>query len=192
MHSILQDQIASPQTPGTPHFAPFEATGEIEAEAARRIAQYPAEHKRSAVLPLLHLVQHHFGFISAEAIDWVAGKLELEPMRVLEVVTFYPGLRQTAPGKYHIRVCRTLSCAMGGSHELMEKLSELIGTNLAKMDPHHHPVVVSPCGRWSVEFAECLASCGTAPVMMVNDDFHEAVTPDKAGELLRKYDKLPG
>jgi len=192
MHSILQDQIASPQTPGTPHFAPFEATAKIEAEAERRIAQYPPEHKRSAVLPLLHIVQHHFGFISAEAIDWVAGKLDLEPMRVLEVVTFYPGLRQTAPGKYHIRVCRTLSCAMGGSHELMERLSKLTGTDLSRMDPHHHPVVVSPCGNWSVEFAECLASCGTAPVMMVNDEFHEAVTPDKAEGLLRNYNKLPG
>jgi len=189
MHSPLHDQIASPQTPGTAHFAPFEATGEIEKEADRRIAQYPPEHKRSAVLPLLHIVQHHFGFISAAAIDWVAGKLDLAPIKVLEVVTFYPGLRQTAPGKFHIRVCRTLSCAMGGSHELMEKLCELTGADLSKMDPHHHPIVVSPCGTWSVEFAECLASCGTAPVAMVNDDFHENVTPDKAKDLLDQYGK---
>jgi NADH-quinone oxidoreductase subunit E len=187
MNQILQDQIASPQTPGTPHFAPFEASKEIEQEADKRIAQYPTAHKRSAVLPLLHIVQHHFGFISAEAIDWVAGRLDLEPIKVLEVVTFYPGLRQTAPGKYHIRVCRTLSCAMGGSHELMEKLCELTGAKLSKMDPHHNPVVVSPCGMWSVEFAECLASCGTAPVVMVNDEFHEAISADKAPDLLAKY-----
>ena len=187
MSSILQDQVASPQTPGTVHFAPFEATKEIEKEADKRIAQYPPEHKRSAVLPLLHIVQHNFGFISAEAIDWVAARLELQPIKVLEVATFYPGLRQTAPGKYHIRVCRTLSCAMGGSYELMEKLCELTGAELSKMDPHHHPVVVSPCGNWSVEFAECLASCGTAPVLMVNDDFHEGVTSDKAGDLLDRY-----
>ena len=192
MNPTLEAQIASPQTPGTPHFAPFEASGELESEAERRISQYPPEHKRSAVLPLLHIVQHNFGFVSAEAIRWVADKLDLEPIKILEVVTFYPGLRQTAPGKFHLRVCRTLSCAMGGSHELMEKLCELTGADLSTMDPHHHPVVVSPCGIWSVEFAECLASCGTAPVMMVNDDFHEAVTPDKAQALLGNYDNPAG
>ena len=106
---------------------------------------------------------------------------------MLEVVTFYPGFRQSAPGKFHIRVCRTLSCAMGGSHELMDRLCELTGIDRSSMDPHHHPVAVSPCGNFSVEFAECLASCGTAPVCMVNDDFHEGVAAGKAEELLAKY-----
>jgi NADH-quinone oxidoreductase subunit E len=189
MSNILQDQVASPQTPGSPHHAPFEATKEIDKEADKRIAQYPEDHKRSTVLPLLHIVQHHFGFISSEAIDWVAEKLDIEPIKVLEVVTFYPGLRQTAPGKFHIRVCRTLSCAMGGSHETMERLCEITGIKLGDMDPHHHPIVVSPCGKWSVEFAECLASCGTAPVCLVNDNFHEDVSADKAQGLLNQYDK---
>jgi NADH-quinone oxidoreductase subunit E len=103
-------------------------------------------------------------------------------------VSFYPGFRQSAPGKFHIRVCRTLSCAMGGSYELMDKLCELTGIDRSSMDSHHHPVAVSPCGRFSVEFAECLASCGTAPVCMVNDDFHEGVSAGKAAELLGKYE----
>jgi NADH-quinone oxidoreductase subunit E len=184
--SILEEAIASHPTPGTPHFTPFTVTPDLEAEAAERMSHYPS-NKRSATLPLLHIVQHRFGYISAAAIDWVAATLELEPIKVLEVVTFYPGFRQCAPGKYHIRVCRTLSCAMGGSYELMERLCELTGIDPTQLDPHHHPIAVSPCGNFSVEFAECLASCGTAPVCMVNDDFHEGITAADAAQLLAKY-----
>jgi NADH-quinone oxidoreductase subunit E len=183
----LQANIASPETPGTKHFAPFAVTPDLETVADRRIAAFPPEHRRAAVLPLIHEIQHRHGFISAAAIDWIADKLAIEPIQVLEVVTFYPGIRQSAPGKFHIRVCRTLSCAMGGSLELMEKFCELTGIDRSHSDSHHNPVAVSPCGTFSVEFAECLASCGTAPVCMVNDDFHEAVTADKAADLLAKY-----
>ncbi len=184
-HSTLEESIASHVTPGTAHFQPFTVTPDLDAAADESISHYPV--KRSATLPLLHLVQQRFGFISAEAIAWVAEKLDLERVKVLEVVTFYPGFRQSAPGKFHIRVCRTLSCAMGGSHELMERLCELTGIDRSQCDPHHHPIAVSPCGNFSVEFAECLASCGTAPVCMVNDDFHEGVSADKAADLLRIY-----
>lgn len=184
--SHLEENVASHETPGTKFFPPFEITPELETEADGRISHYP-ENKRSATLPLLHIVQHKFGYISAPAIEWVARKLDLEPIKVLEVVTFYPGFRQSAPGKFHIRICRTLSCAMGGSYELMERLCELTGIDRSQMDSHHHPVAVSPCGNFSVEFAECLASCGTAPVCMVNDDFHEGVAAGKAEELLAKY-----
>ena len=172
--AISQDLAASPETPGSKNFPPFSTSLELNAEAEERISHY-SESKRSAVLPLLHIVQHRFGFISPESIEWVAKKLELEPIKVLEVVTFYPGFRQYAPGKYHIRVCRTLSCALGGSGELMDDLCKEFGIDRTSADPHHHPISVSPCGKYSVEFAECLATCGTAPVCLVNDDFHEAV-----------------
>ena len=92
----------------------FEVPAELEKKMDEAISHYPVS-KRSAVLPLLHLMQHHFRYISEEAVNWVAAKLGLEPIQVLEVVTFYPGFRQSAPGKFHIRVCRTLSCAMAGS-----------------------------------------------------------------------------
>jgi len=186
-HSNVADLVASPETPGSKFFPPFAVTSGLEAEATKRLAQFPDNQKRSAVLPLLHYIQHHHGFLSAEAIDWVAGRLGIEPIKVAEVVTFYPGFRQSAPGKFHFRVCRTLSCAMGGSYELMEKICELTGIDRSHSDSHHHPVAVSPCGTYSVEFAECLASCGTAPVCMVNDDFHEAVAPEKAQALLDAY-----
>jgi NADH-quinone oxidoreductase subunit E len=172
-------------SPVSPFFPPFQSSPKLEAEADERISHY-AESKRSAVLPLLHIVQHQFGFISPEAIEWVAKKLDLEPIKVLEVVTFYPGFRQYAPGKYHIRVCRTLSCAMGGSGELMEELCKEFGIDRGSADSHHHPISVSPCGKYSVEFAECLASCGTAPVCMVNDDFHEAVDVAKIKKVCKE------
>lgn len=180
----IDANVASPETPGTRFFPPFAVTAELEAEAVKRLAQFPDDQKRSAVLPLLHFIQHHHGFISAEAISWVAERLGLTPVKVLEVVTFYPGFRQSAPGQFHIRVCRTLSCAMAGSYELMERLCELTGIDRSDADSHHHPVSVSPCGKFSVEFAECLASCGSAPVCLVNDTFHENVTAAKAEELL--------
>ena len=185
--SVLEQNVHSPITPGSKNFPPFKVTPELEQKANQRIAQYPADQKRSAVLPLLHEVQHHFGFISPESIEWVAGKLDISPIKVVEVVTFYPGFRQKAPGKFHVRVCRTLSCAMGGSAELMDKLCELTGIDRSGSDSHKDPIAVSPCGNYSVEFAECLASCGTAPVCLVNDDFHEGITEDKAKALLDSY-----
>jgi len=185
--SVLDQNIASPETPGSVHFPPFAVSSELEQKADQRIAQYPSDQRRSAVLPLLHEVQHLFGFISPESIDWVAKKLDIAPIKVVEVVTFYPGFRQKAPGKLHFRVCRTLSCAMGGSYELMEKLCELTKIDRSSSDAHSDPISVSPCGNYSVEYAECLASCGTAPVCLVNDDFHEGVAPEKAQDLINSY-----
>ena len=86
-------------------------------EAIRR---YPADRKRSAAMPLLHLWQEESGFISDEGVRWIAAKLELQPINILELVTFYPMFRQAPAGKKHIRVCRTLSCAMAGSYRVME------------------------------------------------------------------------
>lgn len=182
---ILQQQVASEETPGNKHFKPFKVTPELIKEVNERITHYPVS-KLSAVLPLVHIVQHKFGYINNEAILWIAEKLEIEPIKVESVVTFYPGFRQHAPGKYHIRVCRTLSCAMAGSYGLMEKFCEL-----ADIDPsnttHDNPIAVSACGNYSIEFAECLASCGSAPVCLINDDFYENVTTENAEDLLKNY-----
>lgn len=163
----------------------FEVPVELEKRMDEAISHYPVS-KRSAVLPLLHLVQEHFRFINDEAVAWVATKLGLEPIQVLEVVTFYPGFRQSAPGKFHIRVCRTLSCAMAGSYELMDAFCKAGNIDRSHTD-HHHPIAVSPDGKFSIEFAECLASCGFGPVCMVEDDFFEKVDPAKASEFLSKY-----
>lgn len=148
------------------------------------ITHYP-ESSRSAVLPVLHLLQHHFRYLGEDQVNWTAEKLELEPIEVLRVVTFYPGFREKEPGKYHIRVCRTLSCAMAGSYELMDALCKAGKIDRSTVT-HHDPIAVSKDGKFSIEFAECLASCGTGPVCLIEDDFHEAVDPNDAKTLLSK------
>jgi NADH-quinone oxidoreductase subunit E len=139
--------------------------------------------KRSASLPLLHLWQETFGYISPEGIEWISAKLHLQPINILELVTFYPMFRQHPAGKIQIKVCRTLSCALGGAYELCDYFNKKCKT----AEPDAHGLALSPDGKYSVEFVECLASCGTAPVIMINDDFHEAVTHARADELLGKY-----
>jgi len=145
------------------------------------ISHYPVS-KRSASLPLLHLFQEHFGYISEEAISWIAEKLELQPIAILELVTFYPMFRRKPPGKHHIRICKTLSCALAGAASLRAKLCEATG-----IPAMSHGVAVSPDGKFSIESVECLASCGSGPVLMVNDDFYQAVTADEIPTILSKY-----
>jgi NADH-quinone oxidoreductase subunit E len=149
------------------------------------VTHYPVS-KRSAALPLLHLLQEHFGYLSDEAITWVADRLSLEPINILELVTFYPMFRQSPAGKHHIRVCRTLSCAMAGGYSLLDTFCK--HAKIEKpADGHDAHLLKSPDGKYSIEFVECLASCGTAPVCMINDDFYEAVSEDNVPELLKKY-----
>ena len=159
---------------------------ELERKIDEAIGHYPPDQKRSAALPLLHLWQEHFGLINDDAVTWIAAKLGLQPINIFELVTFYPMLREKRAGKTHIRVCRTLSCAMAGSYQVMENLCAATGiqrkTDLAAAG--HTPISVSPDRNYSIEFVECLASCGTAPVCMVNDDLHENVQPDNAMSVL--------
>ncbi|HTL18794.1 MAG TPA: NAD(P)H-dependent oxidoreductase subunit E, partial [Patescibacteria group bacterium] len=86
------------------------------------ITHYPK--KRSASLMLLHAVQEHYGYISRQAIEWIASKLALQPINIYELVTFYPMFHQKPVGKYHLKVCRTLSCALGGSYKLRDYFCE--------------------------------------------------------------------
>jgi len=150
------------------------------------IARYPSDHRRSAAMPLLHLWQEHFGFISDEVVLWIAKKLGLQPINILELVTFYPMFRQKPAGKTHIRVCRTLSCAMAGGFELMENLCAALEIQRPPDgDGIHDPIAVSADGNYSIEFVECLASCGTAPVCMIGEQLHEQVNPNSIRDLLR-------
>jgi NADH-quinone oxidoreductase subunit E len=168
---------------------------ELERKMDEAIARYPGDHRRSAAMPLLHLWQEHFGFISDDAVPWIAKKLGLQPINILELVTFYPMFRQRPAGKTHIRVCRTLSCAMAGGFEVMENLCARLGIQRpaggegtsAAADlscGEHNPITVSSDGNYSVEFVECLASCGTAPVCMIGEQLCEKIDPNSAGDLV--------
>ena len=150
------------------------------------IARYPEDHRRSAAMPLLHLWQEHFGFITDEGVKWIATKLGLQPINILELVTFYPMFRQKPAGKTHIRVCRTLSCAMAGSYQLMKNLC--VATGIERRRPSHgmhNPISVSADGNYSIEFVECLASCGTAPVCMISEELRENIDPNSVADLVR-------
>ena len=155
------------------------------AEADELISHYPVS-KRSASLPLLHHWQNHFGFIDDTGVEWIAAKLELTPINILELVTFYPWFRREAAGKVIIRVCRTLACAMAGSYEVKEKFCEAVG-----LDPHaeHHGFgtapPTTPDGKFSVEFVECLASCGSAPVALIGDELVENIKPSDVATLVK-------
>ena len=157
----------------------FSVPAELVAEIDELITHYPK--KRSASLMLLHALQERFGYVSRQAVEWVAAKLELQPINVYELVTFYPMFQQEPVGKFHLKVCRTLSCALGGSYELHEYFCRKLG-----LDPHGHGPQTTKDGKFTVEFVECLASCGTAPVMMCNEDFYEGVSPAKADEIMAK------
>lgn len=155
----------------------FQATPELEAEVSELLTHYPV--KRAASLMVLHAIQEKFGWISQEAALWTAQRLELQPINIFEILTFYPMLRQEPQGKYQIKVCRTLSCALAGATELHKQFCARLG-----LDAHKHGPQTSKDGKFTVEFVECLASCGTAPVMMVGDDFYENVSQQKAEQIL--------
>jgi NADH-quinone oxidoreductase subunit E len=139
------------------------------------ITHYPV--KRSAALPLLHLVQEEAGCISHEAIEWVAAKLELQPINLYELVTFYPMFRQKPIGRRHIKVCRTLSCALTGGYRTCAQFEREFGCRRGE---------ISADGEVTIDFVECLASCGTGPVVMIDDDLHEKVDAAKASQLAQQ------
>jgi NADH-quinone oxidoreductase subunit E len=149
----------------------------LKPETLRRIDEvithYP--ERRSAALPLLHLVQEDQGCISPEAIEWIAARLGLQPVNVYELVTFYPMFRQKPAGRRHIKVCRTLSCALVGGIQVCEEFRRQFGCD---------PGEISEDGEVTVEFVECLASCGTGPVVMVDEELYEKVDVARAREIV--------
>jgi NADH-quinone oxidoreductase subunit E len=157
----------------------FTVPANLEAQLDELVTHYPV--KRSASLMFLHALQEHFGHVSDDAIVWTAAKLGLQPINVYELVTFYPMFRQKPLGKTHIKVCRTLSCALAGSGELREHFCQKLG-----LDSHAHAPQTTPDGKFTVEFVECLADCGNAPAVLLNDDLLPKVTPAKADEIIAK------
>lgn len=132
------------------------------------VPKYP--EKRSAVMMLLHFIQSEQGCISNEAVEWVAERLDLQPINVLEVVTFFPYYRQQKLGKVHVRVCRTLSCALMGAYKLGDELEKVLDCKMGHTKAD---------GTVTLEYGECLAACGTGPVVLVDEDLYENLS--KAG-----------
>ncbi|HKK17154.1 MAG TPA: NADH-quinone oxidoreductase subunit NuoE [Opitutales bacterium] len=139
------------------------------------VPRYPT--KRSAALPLCHLVQEDQGYLSHQAIEWIAGRLDLEPINIQEIVTFYPMLRTEPTGKYHVRVCRTLPCALAGAYLTCHRLEKDLNVEVGH---------TSEDGLVTLEYVECHADCGRAPVVMIGEEEYTDIDPEKAGELAAK------
>jgi len=137
--------------------------------------QFP--EPQAATIPALWVAQKQYGWLSAEAIAEVASILDLPNQHVLGVATFYTMFNKKPVGKYHIQVCTNVSCQLLGSI----KISEYICNRL-----NIRPNETTTDGRFTVSEVECLGSCGTAPVMQVNDDYYECVTQETIDALLRE------
>jgi NADH-quinone oxidoreductase subunit E len=150
-----------------------------EFEAA--LARYP--DRQAAVLPALWLVQRDFGFVSTEGALYVADLTGTPPAKVLETLRFYTMYRKERPGRFHVQVCRTLSCMLSGSEDLRKVLERKLGLK---------PGGVTEDGKFSYQQVECLAACHNAPCVQVNDDYHEGLTPEAFERLLDELAQRKG
>ncbi|MGE5839236.1 MAG: NADH-quinone oxidoreductase subunit NuoE [Deltaproteobacteria bacterium] len=130
----------------------------------------------AALLPVLYLAQREFGYVSLEAMEYVAGVVGLSPARVYEVATFYTMFNKQPVGKYFIQVCTNISCALRGGMDLFAYLSKRLGIAEGQ---------TTKDGRFTLTKVECLGACGNAPMMQVNDDYYEDLTPARVDELLK-------
>ncbi len=144
-------------------------------EMSELLPRYPPDRKQAAMLPALHLMQEMLGYLTTDAMLRVAQKLEVSPEKVAEVATFYAMLRLNPVGKYHIEVCTNLSCSLRGAEHVLERLQSKLGIGLGE---------TTADGRFSLREVECLASCGTAPCLQINEEFFEKLTPGSLDEIL--------
>ncbi len=144
-----------------------------EDEIADIISRYPV--RRSALLPLLNLAQREEGYVSEAAMKEIARILRLTPPQVYEVVTFYTLLNLKPIGKFHIQVCKSLMCALVGRDTLIGWLQARLGIR---------PGETTADRLFTLSTVECLASCGTGPMMQINDDYYERLTEDKVDRIL--------
>ena len=148
------------------------------------IARYPEGKQKSAVLPILHIAQTDFGWISVNVMDYVAEILKIQPIEVYEVATFYTMFNLQPTGKYVLEVCRTGPCMICGADEVFEYLKNKLGVELNE---------TSKDGRFTIKAVECLAACGGAPCLQVklkSEDgsykYYENLTPAVIDELIEK------
>lgn len=160
---IVTDEVAT--------FSP-----EVLAEMDAHIAKYPADRKRSALIPILLLViQRERGWVDNPGVNFLAQKLGIEVTDVWETATFYSMFNMRPVGKYHLQICKTLSCKIMGEPEITDHVCSKLGI---------HPGETTPDGKFTVSLVECLGSCGTAPMMQIGFDYHEDLTVEKVDKLL--------
>ena len=138
-------------------------------------ARYPAGFESSLVLPCLRRIQEERGFIADSDIDGLVDYLGVPRIQIEEVLSFYTQFRRKPIGRWHVQTCRNVSCSMRGAERLIDHLRRKLGVK---------PGETTPDGRFTLSTVECLGSCGTAPVVMLNDAYHENMSAEKVDALL--------
>ena len=142
------------------------------------LTRYPS--KKPAVMPVLYLAQEQNGWISGEVMEEVAKVLDMHPEEVLGVVTFYTMYHQKPMGKYHIQVCTNVSCMLRGAYDIYDKVKEKLGIDNME---------VTKDQMFSLEEVECMGSCGTAPMIAVNEDYYENLDKEKVLDIIKSLKK---
>ena len=137
------------------------------------VSRYPV--RRSALIPLLYLAQRDQGFITEAAMKEIAALLQLTPPQVYETVTFYTMLNLKQVGRFHIQICKSLMCALVGSDMVIGWIKTKLGIASGE---------TTSDGLFTLSAVECLAACGTAPMMQINDDYYERLTEEKVDRIL--------
>jgi NADH-quinone oxidoreductase subunit E len=143
------------------------------------IGRYPEGKEKSAMLPVLHLAEAEFGgWLSPEVMDYVASLLNVQSIEVYEVATFYTMFNLKPTGKYVLEVCRTGPCCLRGSEKMLEQIENKLGIKVGE---------TTADGKFTLKTVECLASCGTAPMMQVGDTYYENLNEENLDALLQKF-----
>ena len=154
---------------------PFAYTAENQARFDEIVKRYPEDQRKSAILYALYLVQGQQGYISGTSMRFVATQIGCTAAEVEDVVSYYTMFYTKPVGKRVLNVCRTLSCALLGAERVTEELSKKLGIA---------PGQTTPDGEFTLIEVECLGACDRAPVVMVNDDWHERLAPEQAGKFI--------
>jgi NADH-quinone oxidoreductase E subunit len=146
---------------------------EVEAEIDSHLAKYPVN--RSAILPLMFIVQRERGYLDPPGVAYLANRLNLRITDIWEVATFYSMIYTEPVGKYHIQICKTLSCKIMGEPAITAHVCNKLGIK---------PGETTPDGKFTVSLVECLGSCGTAPMFQIGFDYHENLTTERVDQIL--------
>jgi len=144
-------------------------------EMKDHVAKYPSDRTRSALIPLLFVIQRERGWIDNPGVNFLAKFLNLEVTDIWETATFYSMFNLRPVGRHHIQICKTLSCKIMGEPEITGHICSKLGI---------HPGETTEDGKFTVSLVECLGSCGTAPMMQIGFDYHEDLTIDKVDKIL--------
>jgi NADH-quinone oxidoreductase subunit E len=139
--------------------------------------RFPAGFESSLVLPCVRRIQEERGYVSDSDIEQLSALLGVPPIQIEEVLSFYTQFRRKPIGRWHLQFCHNVSCSMNGAERILEHVQQRLGIG---------PGQSTPDGRFTLSVVECLGSCGTAPMMMVNDGYHENLTQAKVDELLEE------